>query len=349
MSTPLASLIQLGTKLWLDSVDPVEVARNRSWGATGATSNPIIVADIIKSGRFDARLTELLRAGQDDETVAWQLTDELVREAQKVFLPVWEATRGDDGYVSFELDPLIEDPARGLAHEHRVQRYVALGKYWSQGQPNRLIKTPATPAGLAALEELTAAGVNVNVTLIFVAKQYEQARHAIWRGAQRRPRLDTFKSVYSIFVSRLDVYAARHVPGLSAEAAAQVGILNAKRIWQANQEFWRGKATPLKQEIVFASTGTKNPQEVPWRYMAAFAGSDIQTNPPFTNARAQESGLTFARQVDQLPPPEIIREIDAKVNQEHLYATLMQEGIEKFAEPQKALLALIAKRRSTLW
>jgi transaldolase len=346
MSTPLASLVRLGTKVWLDSVDPGEIARNRSWGATGATSNPIIVADLIKTGRFDDRLGQLLRAGLDDEAIAWQLTDQLVRDAQHAFLPVWEATRGDDGYVSFELDPLLEDPAGGLTQSQRVERYVELGKKWSANQPNRLIKVPATPAGLGALEALTAAGVNLNVTLIFVARQYEQARDAIWKGAQRRGRLDGFKSVYSIFVSRLDVYAAKHAPGLSPEAAGQVGILNAKRIWQLNQRFWAERRTPLKQEIVFASTGTKNANEIPWRYVAAFAGSDIETNPPLTNARTQESGLTFARQVDQLPPPAIVSEIDAKINQEHLYTTLMAEGIAKFADPQKALLALIAEKRA---
>src|SRR5437660_7866030 len=94
VSTPLQSLVASGTKLWLDSVDPDEVARNRAWGATGATSNPIIVADIIKKGLFDDRIAQLIREGQDDEGIAWQLTDELVRQAQKVFLPVWEATDG---------------------------------------------------------------------------------------------------------------------------------------------------------------------------------------------------------------------------------------------------------------
>src|SRR5438874_8295090 len=102
MSTPLQSLIASGTKVWLDSVDPDEVARNRAWGATGATSNPIIVADLIKTGRYDQQLSRLLQEGLNDEDLAWRMTDQLVGQAQEVFLPVWEATRGDDGYVSFE-------------------------------------------------------------------------------------------------------------------------------------------------------------------------------------------------------------------------------------------------------
>src|SRR5689334_10308919 len=81
--TPLQSLIDSGTKLWLDSIDPAELARNRAAGATGATSNPIIVADIIKTGKYDHEITRLLEAGHDDETIAWQLTDRLVRQAQE--------------------------------------------------------------------------------------------------------------------------------------------------------------------------------------------------------------------------------------------------------------------------
>src|SRR6266481_3679265 len=113
MSTisPLTSLIKCGTKLWLDSIDPELVKRNRALGATGATSNPIIIADLIKTGRFDQDLARFMR-DSSDENVAWSMTDRLVKQAQEVFLPVWESTRGDDGYVSFELDALIEDPEK---------------------------------------------------------------------------------------------------------------------------------------------------------------------------------------------------------------------------------------------
>src|SRR5262249_57119660 len=121
--TPLESLVACGTKLWLDSVDPDEVARNRAWGATGATSNPIIVADLIKTGHFDTDIRRFLEQGLSDTDLAWRMTDSLVRRAQEVFLPAWEQTRGDDGYVSFELDPLLEDPAARLSTEERPRRY----------------------------------------------------------------------------------------------------------------------------------------------------------------------------------------------------------------------------------
>src|SRR5216684_6705065 len=107
MTSPLRSLIASGTKLWLDSIDPDLVQRNRALGATGATSNPIIIADLIKTGRFDADLKRFIGQGLGDHDIAWQLTDMLVRQAQKVFEPAWQATHGDDGYVSFELDPLL--------------------------------------------------------------------------------------------------------------------------------------------------------------------------------------------------------------------------------------------------
>jgi transaldolase len=348
MPSSIESLLATGTKLWLDSIDPELVRANRAAGATGATSNPIIVADLIATGRFDAELDRLVREGSDDSKIAWQLTDLLVRDAQKVFLPVWQATRGDDGYVSFELDPLLEDPELNLAHAKRVGEYVRLGREWSAGQQNRMIKVPATPAGLNALEELVAAGVTVNVTLIFSLRQYRQAREAVWRGARRRKSLDAFKSVYSIFVSRLDVYTEKAVPQLSPQAQGMVGILNAKRIWADNQQFWAEHATPLRQEIVFASTGTKKPSDPPWKYVEAFAGSDIQTNPPATNEAVAKSGRTFTRQVDQLPPPAVVAEIDRLADMEKLEATLMAEGIAKFANPQKALLATVAKKRASV-
>lgn len=348
MPNPIKSLLATGTKLWLDSIDPELVRTNRATGATGATSNPIIVADLLATGRFDAQIERLVQQGLDDGQIAWQMTDQLVRDAQQVFLPVWQQTKGDDGYVSFEVDPLLEDPDLNVPHAKRVAEYVRLGREWSAGHRNRMIKVPATPAGLDALEALVAADVTVNVTLIFSLRQYRLAREAVWRGAQRRKNLDGFKSVYSIFVSRLDVYTEKAVPQLSPAAQGVVGILNAKRIWAENQQFWSERSTPLRQEIVFASTGTKKPSDPPWKYVEAFAGSDIQTNPPATNDAVARSGQIFARQVDRLPPAAVIEEIDRLVDTEQLEATLMAEGIAKFANPQKALLAMVARKRQLI-
>ena len=100
--------------------------------------------------------------------------------------------------------------------------------------------------------------------------------------------------------------------------------------------------------MIFASTGTKKPEDAPTKYVAAFAGSDIETNPPATNNAVEASGITFARSVNQLPPQTILDEIGREVDYAHLEQVLMDEGINKFAEPQKALLALIAQKRSQL-
>ncbi|HEY1628464.1 MAG TPA: transaldolase family protein [Tepidisphaeraceae bacterium] len=345
----LKSLIATGTKIWLDSIDPEEVKKNYALGASGATSNPIIISDLIKTGRFDDELSEMLEEGSDDEAVAWEITDHLVHDAQEVFWPVWEKTKGNNGYVSFELDPLLEDVKNPLPHAQRVSRYVELGKEWARGHRNRMIKVPATAAGLDALEELAAAGITLNVTLIFCDRQYRAARDAIWRGAQRRKNgLSEFKSVYSIFISRVDVYTEKNVPQLSKEAQGKVGLFNAKEVWQANQEFWKDKNLQLQQEIIFASTGKKLAWQAEDYYVEALAGSDIQTNPPATNAAVDKLNKTYTRQVDKLPPAAIVDEIHQKVDQAKLEAKLMEEGTAKFADPQHALLKLIAEKRASL-
>lgn len=348
MASALKSLIASGTKLWLDSIDPDLVRKNRQLGATGATSNPIIVSDLIKTGRFDDIISQFIRKGLGDEQIAWAVTNELVQKAQDVFLPVWEQSKGNDGYVSFELDPLLEDTQVGPPHEQRVARYIELGKQWSAGHKNRMIKVPATPAGLGALEALAAHGVALNVTLIFSPRQYQAARDAIWRGAQKRKSLDLFKSVYSIFVSRVDVYTEKHAAALSPAAQGMVGIVNAKRIWAENQAFWKPKKLPLQQEMIFASTGTKKPEDAKDKYVSAFAGSDIETNPPATNDAVEQLGQAYGRNVDKLPPANVLADIDKHVKMQHLEATLMEEGLSKFAEPQKMLIKLIADKRKAL-
>jgi transaldolase len=345
----LKSLIASGTKLWLDSIDPDLVEKNHALGATGATSNPIIISDLIKSGRFDEQMQEFFDDGGDDKEVAWLMTDHLVHDAQEVFFPVWQETNGNNGYVSFELDPLLEDKDANVPHADRVKQYVELAKEWSRGHQNRMIKVPATAAGLDALEEVAAAGVTINVTLIFSERQYKIARDAIWRGAQRREKgLEGFKSVYSIFISRVDVYTEKHVPSLSPEAQGMVGIVNAKRCWQQNQAFWADKGLKLQQEMIFASTGVKKPTDPADKYVEALAGSDIQTNPPATNDAVEKLNKSYTRKVDQMPPKAVLDDIDAKVDQQKMEDTLMSEGTAKFADPLKALLKLIAEKRAAL-
>jgi transaldolase len=190
--------------------------------------------------------------------------------------------------------------------------------------------------------------VTLNVTLIFTERQYEAARDAIWRGAQQREDPNTLKSVYSIFISRVDVYTEKHVTDLSDAAQGEVGIVNAKRLWQNNERFWADKNLPLNQEIIFASTGTKKPEQPKDKYVEPLVGSDIQTNPPETLAAVDELGKQYARSVDRWPQQAVLDEIDQKVDMAALEHQLMQEGKKKFADPQKALLELIAQKRQSL-
>ena len=133
---------------------------------------------------------------------------------------------------------------------------------------------------------------------------------------------------------------------LSPAAQGLVGIVNAKRIWQKNNAFWKDKGLRLQQEMIFASTGTKKPTDPADKYVEALAGSDIQTNPPATNEAVEKLGKTYTRQVDKLPSKAILDEIDSKVDQQKMEDVLMSEGLLKFADPQKALIKLIGEKRA---
>ncbi|MEM9109801.1 MAG: transaldolase family protein [Planctomycetota bacterium] len=348
MASGIQSLIETGSKVWLDSVDPDEVTKNKAIGISGATSNPIIIAGLIESGRFDDTMAGYTTDDISDEDLAWKMTDHLVRGAQEAFYDVWSKSKGDDGWVSFELDPLLEDIDNPTPHDDAVAEYIALGKRWARGHKNRMIKVPATAAGLDALEELAAAGITLNVTLIFSERQYLAARDAIWRGRQRFGEFESFKSVYSIFISRVDVYTAKQLPGLSDALQGGVGILNAKQIGIANEAFWADKDLPLKQEMIFASTGKKLDWQAEDYYIAELAGSDILTNPPATNAAIAALGQAYNAVSRSLPDAAVTEEFKQKVDIPQLEATLMAEGTEKFADPQKKLIQTISAKRAEL-
>lgn len=345
MPQSIDSLLATGTRLYLDSIDPDLIRENISWGVSGATSNPIIVSNLVATGRFDSRLNDGIQKGFTNEDIAWDLTNELVRAAQDQFEGIWEKSQGDQGWVSFELDPLLEDFENNLSIPARVSRYISLGLKWAKGHKNRMIKVPATESGLLALEELAAHGVALNVTLLFTERQYIAARDAVYRGALRSNQCDSFKSVYSIFVSRIDQYCNKELPSLAAELQGNVGILNAKRIWRLNQEFWKAHPTRLRQEIIFASTGTKNPADAPWKYAAALAGGDIQTNPPETNQAIANVEIKFEPVLRDVIPTSLEENMLRSVDMYRLEATLMREGIAKFVEPQKKLIQLINHKR----
>ena len=228
------------------------------------------MSGLIKTGRFDSNSRSCaegaVRRGD-------RLADDrqLVRQAQQVFLPVWESTKGNDGYVSFELDPLLEDPHQ-TCRMKSASRYIELGKKWAAGHKNRMIKVPATPAGLDALEELVAAGVTLNVTLIFSPRQYRPRATPSGAGPQRQQTWTIQERVQHLrrrgwtFTPRRPCRSCRRPrrAGRHRQRQADLGGEPANS--------GREKKTPLTQEMIFASTGTKKPEDPPWKYVEAFAG-----------------------------------------------------------------------------
>ena len=309
-------LIESGTRLWLEGVEPSMVVRHRGLGATGAVSDltggPVPSVDAPERPDGSGRVT-------------WAVADFLATEAERTFLPVWNRTDGDDGYVS--VSPVSAAEAAAVPSGRATRLYVELGGLWAAGHPNRLIAVPATPAGLAALEDLAARGVNLNVTWVVTPRQYELARDAVWRGAQRRPdRGRALKCVFSVPVAPVDAYVDRHVPGLSAEARGQVGLVNAKRLHRLNADAWAdlGRRLRHRQEIVFTHTAATRPGDAADRYVAALAGSGIQANPAAMIEAVNQLPHDYLRQVDQLPAPAVLAEIDVKVNADAMGCALMQ-------------------------
>jgi transaldolase len=133
---------------------------------------------------------------------------------------------------------------------------------------------------------------------------------------------------------------------MSDEATSRLPIANAKQIWLMNQDFWSKHPQRLDQEIVFASTGTKDPADRKWKYVAALAGADIQTIPPDTLAAIEEASPSFRRKIDEPENDEIIDEIERTLDLSHMHKTLLREGMDKFIEAQRNLEAMIAKLRS---
>ncbi len=311
----LQSLIATGTKVWLDSIDPELVKKNRAMGASGATSNPIIIGDLIKTGRFDNDIMSFMDQGKDDDEIAWLVTDKLVKEAQAVFLPVWEETKANNGYVSFELDPLLEDLAKPVPHNEAVSRYVELGKKWAAGHKNRMIKVPATPAGLDALEPLARAGITLNVTLIFSQRQYELARNAIWRGGEERVGgVKGLKSVYSIFVSRVDVYTEKKVPDLSPAAQGLVGIVNAKRLWRRTNHSGKIKISRSSRKSSSPAPAQKSPPTPPTNTSKhSPAATSKPTPPPPTTPSKNSTKPTPARSKSCPAKPSSMRSTERSI------------------------------------
>src|SRR5215210_5571441 len=197
-----------GQAVWLDNIsrdllDEGELERLiREDGITGVTSNPTIFEKAIGgSERYDDGLSEAAERGLDARETFFELGFRDIREGADLLRGVFDETKGKDGYVSFELPPELADDAAGSVEQAKLIREKI-------DRPNVLIKVPGTEAGVEAFEELTAAGVNVNVTLLFDVKRYEEVAEAYVRGLERRVEagepVDRASSVASFFVSRVD-------------------------------------------------------------------------------------------------------------------------------------------------
>jgi len=362
---PLRRLSQLGQAVWLDYmrrslVTSGELERLiREDGLSGVTSNPTIFEKAVAgTAEYDASLAAALaaEARQTPQELFWKLALEDIVLAADTLRPVWERTGGRDGFVSLEVSPeLARDPAGTIAEARRLWQQV--------GRPNLMIKVPATTEGLAAIEALTAEGINVNVTLIFTLEQYERVVQAFLRGLERAERPERVASVASVFISRVDTAVDRALEAIgSPEALAlrgTIAIAAARRIYRRFRELFAGEAfEPLRrrgaglQRLLWASTSTKNPAYRDVLYVEELIGPDtINTMPPATLAAFREHGRVRGATIEENLPEalERLKQLERLgIALDALGEQLQKEGVEAFAISWKRLLETVATRRERL-
>ena len=355
---PTRQLLDLGQSLWLDNItrqwlDDGTLGRYiEHYSITGLTSNPTIFDKAIAgSDAYDAAIAELAQAGQSGETAFIELALQDLRRAADQFRPVFEASDRRDGWVSMELSPLLASDTEGsIVAAQRVHR--------QGGSDNLMVKIPGTPQGLPAIEQSIFDGVPINVTLLFSREQYLAAAKAYMRGVKRRieagrdPRVG---SVASLFVSRWDVAANQQVP---AELHNRLGIAICGRTYHAYRELlasseWRelADAGARPQRLLWASTGTKDPDASPTLYVEALAAPDtINTMPEKTlEAFAAHGALGGAMAMDGGDAEAMLtRFAAAGVDINGLAARLQQEGTRSFARSWHQLLERIGDKSTGL-
>ncbi|MGA7149641.1 MAG: transaldolase [Microbacterium sp.] len=275
MSTPTEQLAAAGVSIWLDDLSRDRITSGnlaeliQTRNITGVTTNPSIFQAAIGGGAeaYDAQIAELAQAGADvDETIFAATTDD-VRDASDIFLPVYKATKGVDGRVSIEVSP-------DLAHDTAETIVQAKKLYERVGRENVLIKIPATKAGLPAITEVIAAGISVNVTLIFSLERYSEVIDAYLAGLERAHSADfdlsSIHSVASFFVSRVDSEVDKRLVAIGTDEAiglkSLAGVANARLAYELfEQKFAETRAADLiklganVQRPLWASTGVKDP------------------------------------------------------------------------------------------
>jgi transaldolase len=354
---PTQQLHELGQSLWLDNItrDMLADGTLRRYidelSVTGLTSNPTIFDKAITGGdAYDEELSALTDEGNAPEETFFELALTDLRDAAKMFEPVHERTDRVDGFVSLEVSPLLADDADAtIAQAAELHERAACNIY---------IKIPGTDAGRRAIEESIFAGVPINVTLLFSTEQYLGAADAFMRGVERRIEagLDAdVPSVASLFVSRWDVAVHDSVP---EELRNRLGIAVANRAYRAYRELldsprWQRLANEgaRPQRLLWASTGTKDPEAPDVLYIEALAA-------PFTiNTMPDKTLLAFADHGevgDPLPADggdadEVLaRFSDASIHEDELAARLQREGAEAFTKSWQDLLGSIGSEAARL-
>ncbi len=350
---PTQRLHELGQSLWLDNItrdmlgDGTLQRYIDEFSITGLTSNPTIFDKAISGGdSYDEQVAELGERGLETEQVFFELALADLREAARLFEPVHQRTDGVDGWVSLEVSPQLADDAAATIAQ--------VADLHARAAANTLIKIPGTQAGREAIEESIFAGTPVNVTLLFSTEQYLGAAEAYMRGLERRVEagLDPgVESVASIFISRWDVAVADQAP---PELRNRLGIAVATRAHRAYRELlgsdrWQRLAHQgaRPQRMLFASTGTKDPDASDVLYIGALAA------PETVNTMPDKTLLAFADHGevgDPLPPDaggadQVVDEFEAAgIDVAELGVRLQREGAQAFDSSWNDLLRSIEEK-----
>lgn len=368
-ANPLDQLVAHGQSVWLDYISRELVTTDelsrliKDKCVTGMTSNPTIFEKAIGHGSdYDEQLRSLVDAGvHDPEKLFVELAAQDIQQAADGLRPVHERTGGADGFVSLEVNPnLADDTAATVAAAHRLWERV--------NRPNLMIKVPATPAGIPAITELIAAGLNINVTLIFALSAYESVAMAYIHGLERRAARNetpSNHSVASFFVSRVDTAADKLIdvklaaqPG-DAELQSLLGtaaIANAVLAYEKFEEIFGGERFAAlraqgayPQRPLWASTSAKNPRYRDVVYAEALIGPDtVDTMPPATIEAFADHGRVPERDTVSSDYPGAHRVMArlraAGIDMDEVTEELLRAGVASFADSYNSMLATIGEK-----
>jgi len=352
------TLHEQGQSLWLDNItrdllDSGTLARYiDQLSVTGLTSNPTIFDHAIKnSSAYDAAIRKKVKEGKSGEDLFFELALEDLTRAADLFRPIWDRTRGVDGWVSLEVSPL-------LAHDTPSTLTAAKALHARAGRPNLLIKIPGTKEGLPAIEEAIFAGIPINVTLLFSSAQYLAAAEAFMRGIERRVAAGLqpeIESVASVFISRWDAAVKDRVPEALRN---QLGIAIAKRTYKAYrallgsprwQRVFNAGARP--QRLLWASTGTKDPGASDVLYIKSLAAPfTVNTMPEGTlKALADHGAIGEMLPADGGDCEEVLaRFAGVGVDVDALASQLQDEGAKSFVNSWQELMGVIVGKSAAL-